>query len=116
MAPTMEAAPITRQQFQTKLAERSLKNPEFRAAFIADPKGALEKEFETKFAESVKIYAHEEDVNTLHLAIPAMPENLEELSDEDLEKVAGGMTPLFAVAFLGGAGCCAFGIWVGRNF
>jgi len=34
---------------------------------------------------------HEEDANSLHFVIPMKPQaNLEELSDEELEKVAGG--------------------------
>jgi hypothetical protein len=103
---------MTRQQFQTKLAERTLRNPEFRAAFMADPKGTLEKEFETKFAESVRIYAHEEDASTLHFAIPAVPANIEELSDEDLEKVAGGMTPLFIAACGVGFVLCMRAAWM----
>ncbi len=95
MTATAEAPAFTRRQFQSKLAERTLKNPEFRSAFMADPKGTLEKEFNTRFAESVRIFAHEEDANTLHLSVPQVPANVEDLSDEDLEKVAGGMTPLF---------------------
>jgi len=33
---------------------------------------------------------HEEDANTLHFSIPSPPSNLNELADEDLERVAGG--------------------------
>jgi hypothetical protein len=112
MTATAEAPAITRQHFQSKLAERTLKNPEFRSAFMADPKGTLEKEFNTKFAENVQIFAHEEDANTLHLSIPQVPANVEELSDEDLEKVAGGILP-FLVGVMVGANIVVAGRYYG---
>lgn len=50
----------------------------------------------------MKIFIHEEDANTLHFSIPLAPGNLSELSDEQLEKVAGGtdliVTGLVAVS------------------
>ena len=33
---------------------------------------------------------HEEDANTLHFSIPPAPSNLNEISDEDLQRVVGG--------------------------
>ena len=50
----------------------------------------LEKHFGRKLPEQVKIFIHEEDANTLHFSIPMAPSNLAELSDDDLERVAGG--------------------------
>ena len=43
-----------------------------------------------KLPAQVKIFVHEEDANTLHLTVPLAPASLNELSDEDLERVAGG--------------------------
>lgn len=75
----------------------------------------LERQTGQKLPAQVKIIIHEEDANTLHLSIPPAPANLSELSDDDLEKVAGGTdvvsvaisaaiaTPVLTGAFAGSA-------------
>jgi hypothetical protein len=39
---------------------------------------------------------HEEDQRSWHIVVPTKPANTGELSEEDLEKVAGGVTPSIA--------------------
>ena len=95
------AAPVaTRQQLETALIEKCWKDPAFRKEVVSDPKGMLEKHLGRELPEQVKIFIHEEDANTLHMSIPLVPANVSELSDEDLEKVAGG-TDVFIVTALG---------------
>src|SRR5215472_13986621 len=85
------AAPVaTRQQLESALIQKCWKDPAFRKEVVSDPKGMLEKHIGQKLPEQVKIFIHEEDANTLHLSIPPAPANVTELSDADLEKVAGG--------------------------
>ena len=79
-----------RSDMQTRLIEKAWKDPEFRKEVIADPKGLLERTLGQKLPEQVRIFVHEEDAFTLHLSIPPVPANVAELSDEELEKVAGG--------------------------
>jgi hypothetical protein len=81
---------LTRRNLETRLIERAWKDPGFRKQIITDPKGLLERRLGQKLPEELKISVHEEDANTLHFSIPAPPSNTAELSDEDLEKVAGG--------------------------
>jgi hypothetical protein len=50
----------------------------------------LEQHTGQKLPAGLKIVVHEEDANTLHFTIPPPPANLNELSDAELEKVAGG--------------------------
>jgi hypothetical protein len=54
---------------------------------------------------NLKIAAYEESENHLHFVIPAKPKGAEELSDADLEKVAGGIDVIgmIAVGLLMGA-------------
>ena len=80
----------TRRDLETRLVEKAWKDPVFRKDVVNDPKGMLEKHTGQKLPEQVRIFVHEEDANTLHFSIPPAPSNLNELSDEDLEKVAGG--------------------------
>jgi hypothetical protein len=84
-----QASP-TRRELETALIEKCWKDPEFKKAVVSDPKGMLERHTGRKLPPQIKIFIHEEDPNTLHLSIPPAPSNLTELSDEDLEKVAGG--------------------------
>jgi nitrile hydratase alpha subunit/class II bacteriocin class with double-glycine leader peptide len=88
----MSAAPtqITRRDLEAHLIEKAWKDPEFKRQVASDPKGMFEKHLGQKLPEKLKIFIHEEDANTLYFSIPPAPSNLNELSDEDLEKVAGG--------------------------
>src|SRR5262249_7437947 len=64
---------------------------EFRRKFVADPKGQFEEKLGTQMPASLKMTVHEEDENSLHFVIPMKPKaDVGELSDEDLEQVAGG--------------------------
>ncbi|WP_058186930.1 Blp family class II bacteriocin [Terracidiphilus gabretensis] len=89
------ATQITRRDLEAHLIEKSWKDPEFKRQVVSDPKGMFEKHLGQKLPEKLKIFIHEEDANTLYFSIPPAPSNLNELSDEDLEKVAGG-TDIFA--------------------
>ena len=84
------AKDVTRRELETRLVEKAWKDPAFRKDIVKDPKGMLEKHMGQKLPEQVRIFVHEEDANTLHFSIPSPPSNLIELSDEDLERVAGG--------------------------
>jgi len=81
---------VTRREMETRLVEKAWKDPVFRKDIVKDPKGMLEKHIGQKLPEQLRIFVHEEDANTLHFSIPPAPSNLNELSDGDLEKVAGG--------------------------
>jgi hypothetical protein len=83
-----------------RLIAKAWKEPAFREELVKDPRGTFEKYTTGKLPEQLKIYIHEEDANTLHLTVPAVPSNVSELSDEDLQKVAGG-TDLFMTAVVG---------------
>ena len=92
------AAPsMTKRDLEVALVEKCWKDPEFKKQVLADPKGMLELHIGQKLPGDLKIFVHEENAETLHFSLPPAPTNATELSDEDLEKVAGG-TELF-VAF-----------------
>jgi hypothetical protein len=80
----------TRRVLETRLIEKAWKDPEFRKQVVSDPKGMLEKHLGQKLPAGLTIHIHEEDANTLHFSVPPPPANVAQLSDEDLERVAGG--------------------------
>jgi hypothetical protein len=101
---TSASTPPTRKDVEAKIVALARKDDDFRQKFLADPKGQFEEKLGTKLPPSLKMTAHAEDENSLHFAIPMKPpQKLDELSDQDLEKVAGGTdvsigTALFSVA------------------
>ena len=82
---------INRNDFETAITQRAWKDEAFRAEFLADPKGTIEKYSGQKLPAGLKIFTHAEDDATLHFVMPNKPANADALSDEDLEKVAGGI-------------------------
>lgn len=99
----------TRRDLQTRLIEKAWKEPTFKTEVLANPKGMLEKYLGRKLPEDLKVVVHEEDANTLHFAIPLPPSNVAELSDNDLEKVAGGTDVAIASLIATAAGALAAG-------
>ena len=73
----------------------------FGAQVLADPKGLLEQHLGQKLPEKLKILIHEEDPQTLHFSIPPAPASVGELSDGELEKVAGGTELWIVIATMG---------------
>jgi Nitrile hydratase, alpha chain len=82
---------LNRQEMEALIVQHAWKDDAFRDEFIADPKATIEKYSGQKLPAEYKFVAHAEDDKTIHFVIPPKPANTDELSDEDLEKVAGGI-------------------------
>ncbi|MFM8774276.1 MAG: NHLP leader peptide family RiPP precursor [Actinomycetota bacterium] len=76
----------TRTEVEAIIAERIAADPAFRDALLADPRGVVAEIVGFDIPESVHVVLHEESLTQIHLTIPAV----EDLSDDDLELVAGG--------------------------
>jgi len=80
---------------ERRIIERSLEDESFRQRLLADPKAALEEEIGTRLPEEVRVVAVEETADTIYLRLPSASPLVgegEELSDWELEAVAGGGT------------------------
>ena len=98
-------APLTRNEIEAKIVALAWQDDAFRHKFVADPKGQFEQRLGVKLPPLLKMTAHEENENSLHFVIPMKPKtNMGELSDEDLEKVAGGTDVSIALAVVTGIG------------
>lgn len=92
------AAPKTMNDIQAAIAGRAAKDPAFKKEFFANPKATIEKYSGQKMPADVKVVAHSSNPKEIHLVIPELSPNTnagkartkDELSDSDLEKVAGG--------------------------
>jgi hypothetical protein len=85
----METQTPSRRDLETALIEKCWKDPEFKREVVKDPKGMLECHTGQKLPSDVKIFVNEKDANTFHFSIPPAPDELAELSEEQLERVAG---------------------------
>ncbi len=81
---------VTKHELETQLIEKCWKDPDFKAAVLDDPKGAFEDFLGQTLPESFQIFIHQDDASHLHLTVPRPPQDVGELSDEELENVAGG--------------------------
>jgi hypothetical protein len=86
-----EAVPaLTRHDLEAKIVKRCWEDEKFRRDFTADPAGAFVKYLGASAASLPRISVHHEAAGSWHIVLPAKPANPDELSEADLERVAGG--------------------------
>jgi hypothetical protein len=96
------AQTMTRGEIQDLLGKLASENPEYRAALLSNPKQAIEKQLNMSLgALTVTVVADTAD--TVHVIIPKAAAD-GELSDADLEHVAGGTGKPRGPASSSGAG------------
>jgi hypothetical protein len=84
-----ETLTMTRGQLHDLLARFAVDNPKYREALIKDPKMVLEKQLGHSLGK-VTVKSVIETPDTMYVVVPYVAKE-GELSDSDLEKVAGGM-------------------------
>jgi Nitrile hydratase, alpha chain len=96
----------SRAEMERRLIQRSLEDEEFRQRLLDDPKAAVEQELGTRLPEGVQVRAVEETVDSIYLVLPSAESIGEgaELSDQELEEVAGAGTSA-------GSGACSICAW-----
>jgi hypothetical protein len=82
-----------RAEVEGRLVQRSLEDDAFRQRLLENPRAAVEHELGTRLPEGVQVRALEETAETIYLVLPSassLGEEGDELSDRELEAVAGG--------------------------
>jgi hypothetical protein len=110
-----QAPTLTRQDLEAKIVKRCWQDEAFHQEFATDPVGTAVKYLGVPAAQLPNIVIHEEPAGSWHIVLPAKPRDAGELSEEDLEKVAGGATPVISLVVsviasslaIGGAGASA---------
>ena len=92
-----------RAEMERRLIQRSLEDDAFRQELLGDPKSAVEEELGTRLPEEVRLVVVEETADTVYLVLPfrsTEDQEAGELSDRELEAVAGGwVQPSHSQAF-----------------
>ena len=86
----------TRRDVELQLIEKAWKEDAFRQALRSDPRGAVEKALGSKLPAGLQLKVVEETANTFYLVLPPNPDRSadSQLSDQQLDAVAGGWTGL----------------------
>jgi hypothetical protein len=102
-----EAAGGGRAEMEGRIVQRSLDDESFRRRLLEDPRAAVEEELGTRLPEGVEVRAVEETAETIYLVLPSASPlgGSEELSDQDLEAVAGGGSTFWGATCLAEPAC-----------
>ena len=79
---------MSRGEVQDLLIKFAAENPQYRQELLRNPKGLIERQFNTSLG-TVNVKAVADTADTVHVAVPYVAKS-GELSDADLERVAGG--------------------------
>ena len=79
---------MTRGEIQDLVSKFAVENPKYRQALVKDPTGVIAKQLNASLGP-LQIKAVVETADTAYVVVPHVPGE-GELSDQDLEKVAGG--------------------------
>ncbi|MBD2243788.1 NHLP leader peptide family RiPP precursor [Nostoc sp. FACHB-888] len=106
---TEQTTSHTRKDIEAHIIAQSWKDEAYKQQLLNNPKSVIEREFGVQLPSEVKVQVLEENPTTLYFVLPVRP-NLSgaELSDEQLEAVAGGTSPgTFAIGVLASAASAA---------
>ena len=81
---------MSRGGMQDLVAKFAVESAKYRQALINDPKKVLETQFNVSLPQAVTVRSLVETADTAYIVVPHIPSQ-GELSDSDLERVAGGL-------------------------
>ena len=81
----------TRKDIEAHIIAKAWKDEAYKQELLTNPQAVLSREFGVEFPQEVQIQVLEENSTSLYFVLPMSPmEITEELSEEQLEAVAGG--------------------------
>ncbi len=89
----MSEATKTRNDIEKELVLKAWEDEEFKQRLVSDPKAVIAEKYGAELPDAIDVKVVEENMQTLYIVLPAKPLNNNELSDDQLENVAGGGYP-----------------------
>ena len=83
-------ADMSRGEVNDLIANFAAKDAEYKKALVSDPKKVVSMQLGQELPDSLAIKVIEDSAEVMHMVLPYVPEEGAELSDADLEMVAGG--------------------------
>ena len=83
-------AEMSRGEVNDLIAGFATKDPEYKQALLAEPKKVVSMQLGQDVPDSLQIKVVQDTAEVMHMVLPYVPEEGAELSDADLEMVAGG--------------------------
>jgi len=82
-----------RQKFENQIIDKAMKDAGFRQRLLENPKAVIQEETGIEFPAKVKVKVLEEEAMKIYLVIPSAQDQFyeTELTDHDLEQIAGGL-------------------------
>ncbi|WP_334812692.1 NHLP leader peptide family RiPP precursor [Nostoc sp.] len=80
---------MTKREIEEKIIARAWQDASFKQKLLSNPRAAFEKEG-IPLPQSIELKVVEESSNTLYFVLPIQPSETGELSEAELESVAGG--------------------------
>jgi hypothetical protein len=84
---------LSRHDLEAKIVKRCWEDEDFRKEFTSDPAATFVRYLKIPAGSLPRIVIHQEETGSWHIVLPAKPSITGELSEEELERVAGGVTP-----------------------
>ena len=85
---------LTRHDLEARIVKLCSENDAFREGCVDNPAAAFSKFLDVPRSSMPKIVLRQETPGSWHLVVPMKAPGINELSEEDLEKVAGGTVPI----------------------
>lgn len=89
--------PKTRKEFESMIVSKAWKDAEYRRRLLQNPKAVVQEELTALYPgaqlpPSMNVHVHEDSPTSVNLVLPRSPQDFtdQQLSDEDLDQVAGG--------------------------
>jgi hypothetical protein len=93
---------LSRRELNDLVVRKAMDDPKYREQLIQDPKTALSKLLGWQLPANVTVKAVQEAADTYYVVVPHVPGEDTELSDTELERVAGGWKPAWRQGSDGG--------------